>query len=66
MNDMLGNGQPWRGMVFGMVTRLPYPGGRLNGALWAFWDEWKLADADMIGWWDAAPVVEVQRGWCGG
>lgn len=52
MNDMLGNGQRWRGWLFGCVTRLPYPGGSTNVADWALWDRYRLTEADMIGWWE--------------
>ncbi len=52
MNDMLGGGQRWRGWLFGCVTRLPYPGGSTNVADWALWDQYRLEEADMIGWWE--------------
>ena len=61
MNDMLGNGQRWRGWVFGCVTRLPYQGGNTNKADWELWDRYKLTEATMVGWWSkqVAPPVRV-------
>jgi hypothetical protein len=52
MNDMLGNGQRWRGWLFGCVTRLPYGGAKTNKADWAIWDRYKLTEATMVGWWE--------------
>jgi hypothetical protein len=61
MNDMLGNGQRWRGWLFGCVTRLPYGGGSTNKADWALWDRYKLTEATMFGWWwkQTVPPVRV-------
>lgn len=57
-NDMLGAGNPWRGMVFGMVTR--YGSDPTNKtAMWSLWDEFDLGNAEMIGWWHPQPVVAV-------
>jgi hypothetical protein len=56
MGEMLqDNGNPWRGMVFGMTGRLPWAGD--PRPLWKAWDEFGLADARMIGFWvDRKPV----------
>lgn len=51
MNDMLGNGQRWRGWLFGCVTRLPYGGAKTNKADWAIWDRYRLTETSMVGWW---------------
>ena len=61
MNDMLGNGQRWRGWLFGCVTRLPYGGGVTNKADWALWDRYRLTDSTMFGWWwkQTVPPVRV-------
>lgn len=56
MGEMLQDGgNPWRGMVFGMTARLPWAGD--PRPLWKTWDEFGLADSDMIGWWAGANPV---------
>jgi hypothetical protein len=48
-------GNPWRGLVFGMTARLPWAGD--PRPLWKVWDEFGIAESDMVGWWvDASPV----------
>lgn len=53
MNDMLGQSksQLWRGFVFGCVTRLPYSHIVDNQQVWKIWDDWKLNETTMSGWW---------------
>lgn len=62
MGDMLhGGGNPWRGMVYGMTTRLPWFTEGVTcdpKAIWKVWDDFGIADAKMIGYWDEHPVVE--------
>ena len=48
MGEMLQKGgNPWRGMVYGMTSRLPWAGD--PRPLWKVWDEFGIADARMIG-----------------
>jgi hypothetical protein len=56
MGEMLQDGgNPWRGMIFGMTARLPWAGD--PRPLWKVWDEFDIAQSEMIGWWvDANPV----------
>jgi hypothetical protein len=56
MGEMLqDNGNPWRGMVFGMTGRLPWAGD--PRPLWKAWDAFGIADSRMVGFWvDARPV----------
>ena len=56
MGEMLqDNGNPWRGMVYGMTGRLPWAGD--PRPLWKAWDEFGIADSRMVGYWvDARPV----------
>ncbi len=56
MGEMLqDNGNPWRGMVFGMTGRLPWAGD--PRPLWKAWDAFGIADSRMVGFWvDAGPV----------
>ncbi|WNL47714.1 DUF6067 family protein [Dyella sp. BiH032] len=58
MGEMLqNNGNPWRGMVFGMTSRLGWSPGSDPRPLWKLWDEFGIAKAEMIGWWvHDAPV----------
>jgi hypothetical protein len=56
MGEMLQDGgNPWRGMVFGMTSRLPWAGD--PRPLWKIWDEFGIDAAEMVGWWvDGKPV----------
>jgi hypothetical protein len=68
MGDMLPQAHnegdsPWRGMVFGMTSRLGWILDYSNDkhtdptALWKVLDEFHIADAHMIGFWEKRPVV---------
>ncbi len=57
MGDMLqGGGNRWLGMVFGMTVRYPWT---TEGILcdpkpvWKIWDEFKIQDARMTGFWNS-------------
>lgn len=43
------NGNPWRGMVYGMTAR--YYQGADPKHIWKVWDEFGIQDAEMIGYW---------------
>ncbi|MGB9765413.1 MAG: glycoside hydrolase domain-containing protein [Candidatus Saccharicenans sp.] len=59
MGEMLEKGgNPWRGMIFGMTTRLPWSGD--PRPLWKVWDEFGLTEAQMIGFW--SPSCPVKTG----
>ena len=50
MGEMLQDGgNPWRGLVFGMTARLPWAGD--PRPLWKVWDEFGIAESEMVGWW---------------
>ncbi|MBE3130084.1 MAG: hypothetical protein IMZ54_05105, partial [Acidobacteria bacterium] len=50
MGEMLQDGgNPWRGMVFGMTSRLPWAGD--PRPLWKVWDEFGITASEMVGWW---------------
>ena len=55
--EMLGRGNPFRGLLFGMTDRAGWGGGPVG--LWKFFDEVKLGDAELLGWWDDACPVRV-------
>ncbi len=61
MGDMLqGGGNPWRGMIYGMTSRYPWI---TDGVIcepqniWKLWDDFGIADADMVGYWSEHPLV---------
>jgi hypothetical protein len=60
MGEMLEKGgNPWRGMVFGMTSRLPWAGD--PRPLWKVWDEFGIAESEMIGWWAGSGPVRTGR-----
>ena len=62
MGDMLlGGGNPWRGMIYGMTPRLPYQGD--PRPVWKLWDEFDMQGSQMIGYWaPGCPVHSDQAG----
>lgn len=53
--EMLGYGNPWRGMVYGMTGRLGWGGDPIG--TWKLWDQFGIKDSKMIGYWeDDCPV----------
>jgi hypothetical protein len=61
MGEMLQDGgNPWRGMLFGMTSRLPWAGD--PRPLWKAWDAFGIRDAEMIGFWVERPPVKTGRG----
>jgi len=46
-----GGGNPWRGMVYGITTRAGWTKNPPS-EMWKFWDEHKIADKIMIGYWE--------------
>ena len=60
MGEMLQDGgNPWRGMVFGMTSRLPWAGDPTP--LWNFWDEFEIQKARMVGFWVSDSPVKTGR-----
>lgn len=56
MGEMLEKGgNPWRGMTFGMTTRLPWSGD--PAPLWKAWDAFGIQQSRMIGWWSGMSPV---------
>jgi hypothetical protein len=57
MGEMLqGGGNPWRGMLYGMTSRLPWSGN--PASMWEFWDEFGMEEAEMIGYWSSSCPVK--------
>ncbi|WP_266168934.1 glycoside hydrolase domain-containing protein [Dyella subtropica] len=62
MGEMLQrDGNPWRGMLFGMTNRLGWSPGSDPRGLWKLWDDFGIAKADMIGWWVHDTPVKTGR-----
>ncbi|PXV61578.1 hypothetical protein SAMN04487785_103262 [Dyella jiangningensis] len=62
MGEMLQNdGNPWRGMLFGMTNRLGWSAGSDPRGLWKLWDAFGIEQADMIGWWVHDAPVKTNR-----
>jgi hypothetical protein len=60
MGEMLEKGgNPWRGMLFGMTSRLPWAGD--PRALWTVWDEFGMVGSRMIGYWVPDSPVKSDR-----
>ena len=60
MGEMLEKGgNPWRGMLFGMTSRLPWAGD--PRPLWKAWDAFGLAGSRMKGWWTRDTPVRTDK-----
>lgn len=59
--DMLfKGGNAWLGMQYGMTVRYPWFTEGVNcdpRAVWRIWDEFGIADADVLGFWENNPAV---------
>jgi len=58
MGEMLQDGgNKWRGMLYGMTSRLPWDETRSPEPIWKFWDEYGIKGSRMVGYWsDSCPV----------
>ena len=62
MGEMLQNdGNPWRGMLFGMTSRFGWSKGSDPRPLWKLWDNFGIEQAQMIGWWVTDAPVKTGR-----
>ena len=60
MGEMLQDGgNPYRGMVFGMTSRLPWAGDPTP--LWKFWDDFQIQNSQMIGFWVPDSPLKTNR-----
>ena len=57
--EMLGEGSPWRGMLYGMTNRLGWGGD--PRAIWKVWDDFGIKDSKMIGYWEPDCPVKTGR-----
>lgn len=60
MGEMLqGGGNPWRGMVYGMTSRLPWAGNPSH--LWKVWDDFGIQESEMVGYWVSSCPVKTDN-----
>ena len=52
-----GGGNPWRGMVYGITNRAGWVG-NTPIEIWKFWDEYKITDKLLIGYWDENYLIK--------
>jgi len=58
MGEMLQDGgNKWRGMIYGMTNRMPY-GGNDPSPVWEVWDDFRIQDSEMIGYWSSRCPVK--------
>ncbi len=52
MGEMLqGGGNPWRGMSYGMTSRMPWSDNADPRPIWKLWDSFGMKGTKMIGYW---------------
>ena len=58
MGEMLeGGGNPWRGMLYGMTSRMPWSDKADPRPIWKVWDDFGMEGSRMIGYWvENSPV----------
>ena len=65
MGEMLQNGgNPWRGFVYGMTSRLPWVSGKYAVCItemWRLWDNFGIGDAQIAGYWEKDPPVKTDQ-----
>lgn len=60
MSEMMDSGNKYRGLLFGETNRLGWETNKSDPLdLWRIFDEYNLADGEMIGWWDARNSVKL-------
>lgn len=59
MSETLDAQNKFRGMVFGMLPRLPWSGNPVP--LWNLWDQFGMKDAQMHGYWDPKSPVKTDN-----
>lgn len=58
MGEMLQNdGNPWRGMIYGMTSRLGWSDKSDPKPLWKAWDDFGIKGSQMIGYWSENCLV---------
>jgi hypothetical protein len=61
MGEMLQDGgNRWRGMLYGMTSRMPYDGNDPS-PIWKVWDDFRIQESDMIGYWSSRCPVKTNN-----
>lgn len=62
MGEMLeGGGNPWRGMVYGMTSRMPWSENADPRAIWKTWDDFGMQGTKMMGYWSSNCPVKTNN-----
>jgi Family of unknown function (DUF6067) len=62
MGEMLqDDGNPWRGMVYGMTSRLGWSEKSNPALLWKAWKEFSIDSTSMIGYWSSKCPVKTDN-----
>jgi hypothetical protein len=65
MGEMLADGgNPWRGALYGMPSRLPWLTNNIKSdprPVWGLWDRFGIRDARMSGYWESDCPVKTDR-----
>jgi len=62
MGEMLeGGGNPWRGMVYGMTSRMPWSEKADPRPIWKTWDSFGMTGSEMIGYWSNKCPVSTDK-----
>ncbi|HTE11009.1 MAG TPA: glycoside hydrolase domain-containing protein, partial [Chitinophagaceae bacterium] len=62
MGEMLqGDGNPWRGMVYGMTNRLGWSDKSDPRSIWSLWKELGMQGTEMIGYWSSHCPVKTNN-----
>lgn len=63
MGEMLQDGgNPWRGMIYGMTSRMPWSDNADPRAIWKTWDDFGMQGTKMIGYWSGNCPVKTSNG----
>ncbi len=58
MSEMMCEGQPWRGLAFGMTTRLGWVPEADPTNIWELFDKYGLEKSTLLGFWDKRNTVK--------
>jgi hypothetical protein len=62
MGEMLQDGgNPWRGMIYGMTSRMPWSKEADPAPVWKAWDDFGMQGSSMIGYWSKHCPVHTSK-----
>jgi len=63
MSEMMDTGNQYRGLLFGMTNRFGWETNESSPfAVWKIFDDYKLGESELIGWWDDRNEVTLSDG----